>query len=230
MLSSSYDLSPLSSDEFPLFDVPSILANNWRQRSLTGFSLGITAAKIVISPHLAEGENWTHLLQNYDEGFNQLQAIGPAWEDRHDLLPSSLYPSPRNHIIIPLPDQAVVEEFVLAYETSAVRYMFPVADMAVFRQLVMRTYQEPHSEESPAWLASKACIFSFICFCCAFSLQVKSLPIIDEAVYAQEAFRLLPYFVYTVVNLDSLQAIITLVCPPLLFCLLLLTSKSYRGT
>lgn len=125
-----------------------------------------------------------------------------------------------NKTALELPTKAALRSFLNAFTTSSMHRIFPVVDSSLFSQTIQVAYSKAKSPQASDGSA-QACILSFMAMVSSLyhldpSYNGNKLPSIPRETYIAHARALLPAIIQEPLNLDALQAAISLVGDSLL--------------
>ncbi|KAK9241934.1 hypothetical protein V1506DRAFT_131406 [Lipomyces tetrasporus] len=157
-----------------------------------GFRLGEISSYTGIPLFSLDGQQWVQSRTGQTVTFEKLCAFGPPWQKLRFLDRNSLS---RNlqalQGVVNLPNRDIVEECVLTYSSSILRFVFPVIDTVLFNETIKLAYQ-PENNNGTGVASAKACIYSFLAFASMFNRHSSTSPALDGEVCALKADSLLP--------------------------------------
>ena len=195
--------------------VPSSVPLHFAGRELGPVSL-VTGIPF-LSP---SGRQWVQARTGQEVTFDKLSPTRPPWEKERAQRSNSVLMNLQSQGAFELPDRNVVERHFDLYQSSLMQRIFPVVDTVLFSETIKAAYQQPYA--SLAGQSDKrACVFAFLAFssfighpCHHPELDPSkvNIPPIDGEVFVPKVQQFIPQLLQDPTTLDSLQAILMLVC------------------
>jgi hypothetical protein len=189
-----------------------LFAPSLRNIDFAGLKLDTISTYNGFSLFSQEGQEWVQYRTDENNSFHRL--LLSSTPSQKELAKRTEYPYAElnNHRSVDLPDESIVDELVSIYDLSYLSLMFPVVDTSLFQETIKTVYQPSHITPPPTSVGAKACVYAFLAFLSFLGFEPKTSPIVESGTYALEVFRILPGLVHEMATLNSLQAVIMLVC------------------
>ncbi|KAF7560408.1 hypothetical protein G7046_g3743 [Stylonectria norvegica] len=173
-----------------------------------GCHLGQINCRNGIPSFSKEGQNWIHSRTGVESAFQKLNTFGA----RQRVVPPTVSPTQlfaSSEELYQLPDRYIVEEFLHAFQNSAIRLVFPIVDHVLFKDCIELAYEPYEGPPTLELIGAKASVLAFLSVMSVFRDEMVHLPQVDYDACAVKAHCLLSDILEDT-SLTSLQTVFML--------------------